>query len=105
MSGGLPPAKASVSCSVRLEELMTLTLLPVFLPQAVAAALSALVSAGPEEAIMKLRVTPWVGPTRGVVAAMAVPGDIAATTKAVAAMPVMALVLFIWFVPFCNCQG
>ena len=89
-----------MSCSVRLEELITLTLLPVDLAHAAAAALSALVSAGPEDAIMKLRVTPWVLPTNGGPDAVAA-GAVIAMRAADTPSPVIAFHRFISVVPFC----
>jgi hypothetical protein len=78
---------------------MTLTLLPVILPHAVAAALSALVSAVPEEAIMKVMVTPWVGPVSfGALAAIAVPGATATST----AETVSPLISFHRFICLCS---
>jgi hypothetical protein len=80
-----------------LDEFITLTLFPVSLPQAAAAALSAFVSAVPEDAIMKFNEMPVVLPMSfGVPWAIAALGA-AATSAAEMVKPPITFHLFIWF--------
>ena len=60
MSGGLPDAKPWASCCPRSEATTTFTLMPVCFVKALAALLTAKVSAGPELPISAVSVVAWL---------------------------------------------
>jgi hypothetical protein len=86
---------------------MAFTVLPLDVPQAVAAALTAAVSAGPEEPYMRLRVIPVVAPLRatlGDLAALeadAIVPTVAPTRDIASAVPnAVTLKIFRFFIEF-----